>query len=108
MSWIHIDDLCAMFVHAIENDHVRGTYNASGPQPATNREMTQTIAGMLHKPLWLPPVPGFALRLLVGEMAAMVLNGSRVSPAKIEETGFRFQYPELRPALEDMFAEAKQ
>jgi uncharacterized protein (TIGR01777 family) len=108
MSWIHIDDLCAMFIHAIENDHVRGTYNAVGPQPATNREMTNAIAQVLHKPLWLPPVPGFALRLLVGEMAAMVLNGSRVSPAKIEETGFRFQYPELKPALKNLFGGKSQ
>jgi uncharacterized protein (TIGR01777 family) len=102
MSWIHLDDLCAIFIYAIENPHLRGTYNAVGPEPATNREMTKAIAHVLRKPLWLPPVPGVVLQLLVGEMAAMVLNGSRVSPAKIIESGFSFQYPELSAALKNL------
>lgn len=102
MSWVHIDDLCAMFIHALENKNVSGTYNAVGPQPATNRELTKAIAAALGKPLWLPPVPAFVLRLMVGEMAAMVLNGTRISPDKIVETGFQFQFPELHGALEDL------
>ncbi len=102
MSWIHMDDLCGMFIHALENKNMHGAYNAVGPQPATNREVTKAIAAALGKPLWLPPVPGFVLRLMVGEMAAMVLGGSRVSPDKILQTGFTFQFPELRGAVQNL------
>jgi uncharacterized protein (TIGR01777 family) len=102
MSWIHLDDLCAMFIYALENPALEGVYNAVGPQPATNREVTAAIAQTLRRPLWLPPVPGLVLRTLLGEMAEMVLNGSRVSAAKITQAGFQFSHPALGPAIQSL------
>ncbi len=99
MSWIHIDDLCATFINAAENDTMKGVYNAVGNQPITNGELTRAIAKVLKKPLWLPPVPGFVLKLILGEMADMVIYGSKVSSAKIKDTGFQFQFNELDGAL---------
>jgi uncharacterized protein (TIGR01777 family) len=102
MSWIHIDDLMRMFIHAIENTDVKGVYNAVSPNPVSNREMTHAISDVLQKPMFIPAVPGFMLKLLVGEMAEMLLGGTRISPKKIEKTGFTFQYPELTPALRNL------
>lgn len=102
MSWIHIDDLCRMFIQALENEAMRGVYNATGPHAITNRELTSAIAKKLHKPLWLPAVPAFVLRMLLGEMAGMILNGSVVSSAKIQKAGFSFQYPTVESALDNL------
>jgi len=102
MSWIHIDDLARMFVWSIENESLKGVYNAVAPNPVSNKEMTRKIAKVLGKPLILPNVPSLALKLALGEMAEMVLNGNKVSSDKIEETGFLFDYPELEPALESL------
>lgn len=102
LSWIHIDDLCRMFLFALENESIAGVYNAAGVQPVTNREFTRTIAAVLKKPMWLPPVPAFVLKLLLGEMAGMVLNGSRVSSEKIQRAGFTFRFTDLHSALLDL------
>ncbi|MEM9297912.1 MAG: TIGR01777 family oxidoreductase [Bacteroidota bacterium] len=102
MSWIHVDDLSNMFIHALENDKVTGVYNAVGPNPVMNKELSKQSAKVLGKPFFLPNVPGFILKLMLGEMASMVLGGSRVSSEKIEATGFEFAFPELNPALEDL------
>jgi uncharacterized protein (TIGR01777 family) len=102
LSWIHIDDLCRIFIRAIEDESMRGVYNAVAPTPVTNKEMTQAIAATLHKPLLLPPIPGFVIRMAVGGVAEIVLNGSVVSSKKIERTGFSFQYKALSDALQDL------
>ena len=73
LSWIHIDDLCKMFVFAVENDNISGEYNAVGVSATTNEILTKAIAKALDKPLFLPNVPAFALNLILGEMAGMVL-----------------------------------
>jgi len=99
MSWIHLDDLCNLFVFALENPSVSGVFNAVGPQPATNQEVIEAAAVALNKPLWLPPVPGFVLNALLGELAVLVLNGSRVSARKVMQAGFQFRYPELGQAI---------
>ncbi|QOI96924.1 MAG: TIGR01777 family protein [Flammeovirgaceae bacterium] len=104
LSWIHIDDLCRMFLFAKENNSVAGVYNAAGVQPVTNKEFTRAIAVVLKKPMWLPPVPAFALKLVLGEMAGMVLNGSRVSSEKIQRAGFTFRFTDLHSALLDLLA----
>ncbi|KAA3622634.1 MAG: TIGR01777 family protein [Bacteroidetes bacterium] len=101
-SWIHIDDMCQMFIHAIENDQVKGIYNAVAPNPVTNKNLVRTIKKVLRKPAIMAPVPEFALRATMGEMADMVLDSSKISSRKIEETGFNFQFPELEGALEDL------
>lgn len=102
MSWIHLDDLCRMFIKAVEDNTMVGPYNATGPYAVTNMELTRAMAKALHKPLWLPPVPKFVLNILVGEMAAIVLNGSIVSSKKIQQAGFTFQYNSLEEALTDL------
>jgi len=103
MSWIHIDDLCRMIIHAIGNTEMFGVFNAVGPDPATNRELTKTLAQVLNKSLWLPAVPGFALKLALGEMADMVLGGNRVSAEKIQLSGFTYAFSNLQNALEDIY-----
>ena len=102
LSWIHIDDLCAMFIQAAEDQSWHGAYNAVGINWVTNAELTKAIAHVLKKPLWLPPIPHFVMNLFLGEMAGMVLNGSKVSPAKIQKAGFQFKYTELKEALKSL------
>jgi uncharacterized protein (TIGR01777 family) len=98
VSWIHLEDLCGIFMHVIENNLV-GTFNGVAPEPASNEEITNELAKKLRKPLWLPHVPGFVLRIVLGEMADAVLNGSKVSCEKIQSTGFKFQYKTIREAI---------
>ena len=102
MSWIHIDDLCRLFIHALENDSLAGVYNAVGPQPVTNRELTQATARVLHRPLWLPNVPAFALKAALGELSSVVLGGNRVSSQKIEDAGFEHKFNKIEVALADL------
>ncbi len=102
LSWIHLDDLCAMFLKAAEDETMKGPYNAVGPQWVTNQEMTKSIASVLSMPLWLPPVPAFVMKIIIGEMAVIVVNGSKVSSGKIQDTGFKFQFIELTAALNDL------
>lgn len=104
MSWIHIDDLCSMFVHLIENEKLDGVYNATSPTAATNAEFTKAIAAVLKRPIWLPKVPEFVLKIVLGEMASLIIQGSKVSSAKIQESGFVFQHPTLQGALENLLA----
>lgn len=104
LSWIHIEDLCRVFVNAVENPSFDGAYNAVAPHPVSNRELTKAIAHTLGKPLILPAVPGFALRLVFGEMADLVLKGSKVSSKKLEETGFDFKYPSIDEALANLLS----
>jgi len=102
VSWIHIDDLCAMFIRAIENESMLGAYNATGPYAVTNRELTRAIARTIHRPMFMPAVPGFALRMVLGEMADVVLTGSRVSSGKFQDEGFVFRFDTLEKALHDL------
>lgn len=101
LSWIHIDDLCNMFIFAMEKQ-LSGVYNAVSPNPARNTHITQEIAKVLKKPLFLPNVPAFMLNLMLGEFANSVLGGVNVSAKKILSAGFEFQYPTLSPALQDL------
>jgi uncharacterized protein (TIGR01777 family) len=103
MSWIAIDDLARMFFFALENQQVKGIYNAVGPKPATNEELTQKAAKKVGKVYVGLGVPGFALKLVLGEMAQMVLGGNKVSAKKIRDAGFEFRYPTLEEALEKIY-----
>ena len=106
MSWIHIEDLASMFVFALEKTTLQGVFNAVGPNPSTNQQLTKEAAMAKGKPYVGIGVPGFALKLVLGEMAAMVLGGNRVSSKKIEKAGFEFEFPELRGALRNIFSKA--
>jgi hypothetical protein len=103
MPWIHIDDLIAMFQWAVEEDIAGGVYNAVGLESVTNLELTQMAAQVLKKPLWLPKVPAFALKLMLGEMAETVLASNRVSAEKIVKAGFKHRFTELEAALKDCY-----
>ena len=105
MSWIHIEDLARMFVFALEKTTLQGVFNAVSPHPATNQQLTKEAASAKRKPYLGIGVPGFALKLVLGEMAAMVLGGNRVSSQKIQKAGFEFEFPELKSALKDIFSE---
>lgn len=100
MPWIHLDDLCRVYVNAMDNQGFEGAYNAVGPEPHTNRSFSATLAATLHRPFFLPPLPAFALHLVMGDRASLVLEGSRISAEKVLATGFTFLHPTLRQALE--------
>ena len=99
--WIHLDDLCRLLLFAVEQK-LQGTYNALGNYD-TNTEMTQLLAKWLRRPLLLPKIPAFVLRLLLGERAILVLSDLRASNEKIRQTGFSFQYATLDGAFESFF-----
>jgi uncharacterized protein (TIGR01777 family) len=98
MSWIHRDDLVAMILWALENPNVSGPINGVGPSPCRNAEFVKALGHAISRPALLP-VPGFALRVLYGEMADVILSSQRVLPDVPASLGFQFQYPELPEAL---------
>lgn len=102
-SWIHIDDLCNIYIKAIEDESMQGVYNGVAPNPVTNKDFVLTIAKALGRPKISIPVPEFALRLALGEMADAVMEGIRVSSEKIEGQGFVFEHPKLLAALKDIY-----
>jgi uncharacterized protein (TIGR01777 family) len=97
-SWIHRDDWIAIVRWALETSQVTGPVNLAGPAPVTNREFTATLGRVLRRPAFMP-APAFALRLVLGEMADVLLFSQRIIPAKAEALGFRFRYTTLEPAL---------
>ncbi len=103
MSWIHIQDLCGIFLHIIKND-LAETFNGVAPNPVTNKEMTKAVAKQLGKPLWVPNVPAFAMKLLLGDRASMILGGIKGSAQKLLSTGFIYKYPQLKEALKEIYA----
>lgn len=100
-SWIHVNDLAAIFLFIIEEE-LEGVFNAVAPNPVSNSELTRTLARVLDKPLFLPNVPRSAMRLILGDMSMLLFESQRVSSQKIEGEGFQFLYPNLQPALEDL------
>ena len=103
MSWVHIDDAAALIRFALEDGQLRGPLNATAPNPVTNRQFTRELAKVLHRPA-IFPVPGFALRLMFGEMAGTILASQRVLPFGAQSAGFVFRYPEIGPALANLLA----
>lgn len=102
MPWIHITDLIQMYAEAVDNDKIKGSYNASSPQYINHSEFNHTLARKMNKPFFIPNIPAFVMKLALGEMSSLVLNGSRIDATKIQETGFKFQYPTLEKALEEL------
>jgi uncharacterized protein (TIGR01777 family) len=103
VSWIHLDDLLSAYLRAVTDKNFSGVYNLSAPEPVRNRELTETLASALHRPAALP-VPVFALKLALGELAEETLLASqRIVPERLlRQPGFTFRYPSLAPALEDL------
>ena len=100
MSWIHLDDHVAMTEHLLDNSQLDGVFNATAPNPVTNREFTDCLARLLNRPAFFP-VPASALKLVLGETAELLLGGQRVMPARLQRTQFRFRYESLQEALRE-------
>jgi uncharacterized protein (TIGR01777 family) len=101
MAWIHIDDLCNLYIKAVEEDF-EGVYNTVSPESHTNRTFSKTLAKAIKRPYLPIAVPGLLLKLVFGELAIILLEGSRLSSGKIEKKGFVFKYIELKRALESL------
>ena len=101
MSWVHAQDLVGLFLHAIENNSVRGPLNVVGEVPITNGEFTQVLAKALRAFAFLQ-VPEFALKLALGEAASILLDGQRTVPAKALASGYQFKYPDAGLAVQQL------
>ena len=100
-SWIHVKDLAALFVYAVQH-RLEGIYNGVAPNAVSNKELTKAAAKVLHRPLLLPNIPKFAMKLVLGEMHILLFESQRVCSKKVESEGFDFKYVNLKPALEDL------
>lgn len=103
ISWIHIDDLCGIFIKALNDHSMQGVYNAVAPEIVTNKQLTLSLAKLIRKSFYIPfHVPSFLLKCILGEMSIEVLKSTRVNSFKIQGAGYRFQYPGLAAALQQL------
>ena len=102
-SWIHIHDIAALYFFAISND-LEGVYNAVAPIPVSNEKLTMTIATVLKKPLFMPNIPKFMMKLLLGEMHVLLFENRNLSAQKIIDKGFVFKYKTIEKAIENIYA----
>ena len=98
MPWVHLDDEVALINHVLHQQAARGVYNACAPEPARNKDFAKALGKQLGRPAVLP-VPGFVLKLMLGEMAGLLLGGQNIRPERTQEIGFEFKYPDLKSAL---------
>jgi len=103
ISWIHIDDLCRIFIYAMENEGLTGSYNAVAPDPVSNKELVLEVAQCMRGSFFIPfHVPEFVIKLMLGAKSIEVLKSTTVSCKKIKGEGFTFLYPSLKPAIENL------
>jgi len=103
VSWIHVNDLCRVYLEAIENEHFRGAFNAVAPFPVNNRELVLKIARRKNGKLYLPfHVPAFLLKTVLGELSIEVLKSATISDQKLLDLGFTFEFPTLDDALDNL------
>jgi uncharacterized protein len=98
VPWIHLDDVVGAMLFCLDNAEARGPINLTAPEPVTNKELSKALGRVLRRPA-VAPVPGFAVKLLYGEMAMVVTTGQRAVPKRLQELGYEFRRPELEPAL---------
>lgn len=103
IPWIHHEDVINLYLRAIENENLEGVYNMVAPNPVTNKQLTKAVAKQLHRPLWFPNVPAFALKLLLGEMSIVVLGSTKVSAKKIEDDEFKFEFTTVEEAVKNIY-----
>lgn len=101
MSWIHLDDVCQFFIEAVENSTWQGPYNAVAPAPVRHRDFLKTLAQTLQKPLWLPAIPAFLLKIVLGEMAIVVTGSAHVK--SLHASPINWKYPDLSQALAALY-----
>ena len=102
-SWIHINDLVDMYCFIIENQ-LEGVYNAVTPNPVSNQDLTTVIAKTLKKPLFLPNIPQFIMKLILGEMSYLLFSSKNLSAQKIIDKGFQFQFSKIKEAIVDLYS----
>ena len=102
-SWIHADDLAALFIQAGNEDSWGGAMNAVAPNPVSNKTFSKALAKALGRPFWAPNVPAFVLKLVFGKMSQVVLASQKVSSKKTEAAGFNFQYTQIQDALNSIY-----
>lgn len=102
-SWIHIKDLVSLYRFALENK-LEGVYNAVSPNPISNQELTLVIAKTIHKSIWLPNIPKFMMKLILGEMSYLLFSSKNISSKKIIDRGFKFHYPKIDEALNNLYS----
>jgi uncharacterized protein len=100
-SWIHREDLVSLIIEAIQRQDLEGVFNATAPNPVRMNELCQTLGEVMNRPSWLP-VPDFALELMLGDGAIVVLEGQQVLPKQTQAIGFQYKYPTLKPALAEI------
>ncbi len=100
-NWIHLDDICGIYIKAIEDVNMRGVYNAASLEYSTNAEFMKKMAKAMNRPFFMPKIPSFLIRLIMGESSGMVLEGSRISSQKIVDEGFEFSFPTSDQAIKD-------
>lgn len=105
MPWVSLSDLCQAYLFAIENNQLFGAYNTAVEDETNNASFSKSVARVLNKRIFLPNVPAFVLKILLGEMAGIILNGSRVSNSKIKAEGFHFLHEDLDKCLEQELVE---
>ena len=101
MSWVHRQDLLRLILWLLEHEHTQGAYNGTAPTPLRNRDFAHTLGKVLHRPALLT-TPAIALKLMFGEMSALLLTGQQVVPVRAQAEGFVFEHPELEAALRDL------
>ncbi|MEZ5046300.1 MAG: TIGR01777 family oxidoreductase [Chitinophagaceae bacterium] len=104
MPWIHIEDLCMLYVRALELEQMQGAYNAVAPEHITNYTFTSQLASMFQKKIRIVKMPALLLKLFFGEKAKLLLSGNQVSSVKSIHEGFQFKYPTLKQALHHIFS----
>ncbi|AFY59198.1 putative nucleoside-diphosphate sugar epimerase [Rivularia sp. PCC 7116] len=100
-SWIHLDDIVNLILRAITTSEMSGVFNATAPQPVRMAELSTTMGEVMNRPSWLP-VPAFAIEAMLGDGAVVVLEGQKVLPQRTLQSGFTYQYSDLKPALENI------
>jgi len=103
IPWIHIQDLCQLYLLAIQDKSWNGAYNAVAPEAMTNRTFTKALAAFFHKPYWPIPIPGLLIRLVLGERSELLLLGSKVRSTRLAESSYLFKFPDLSSALIDLY-----
>lgn len=101
MSWIHVDDLAAMYIEAAKNSSYSGIYNGTAPEPVSSKEFAKVLGHAIHRPAFAP-APSFALKLVFGEMSQVLLDGQKVIPKRALENRFSFRYPKLEAAFKEI------
>jgi uncharacterized protein len=98
LPWIHVEDVVGIYLQAIDDERWSGPVNATAPEPVTNRDFSRALGRALRRPAFAP-VPAFAIRLLYGGMAKLVVEGQRAIPRRALELGYRYRHPDLDEAL---------